>query len=107
MKKPLFVLPLVAFSLILAACTSEVEVTRVVEKVVTPTPPTAPAPAEARTLTALVGAGQDTEVINSFLPPRLTIRAGDTIEWKINGDEIHTNLEYRALGRSRCWSGGW
>lgn len=47
-------------------------------------------PREPRELTALVGAGRDTEAIVTFLPARLTVRAGDTVTWKINTDEIHT-----------------
>lgn len=50
----------------------------------------AAAPQETRTLTAWVGAGQDTTVINAFLPSALRVRAGDTITWKLDTDEIHT-----------------
>lgn len=73
--------------------------TQVIEKAVTTTPPAAtaaPAPTQApaaqavREVTALVGAGQDTEQVMRFFPQSLTVRAGDTITWKINGDEIHT-----------------
>lgn len=48
------------------------------------------AAAGARTLTALVGAGQDTEQVMRFFPQNMTVRAGDTITWKMNGDELHT-----------------
>ncbi len=47
-------------------------------------------PTGPRTLTALVGAGQDTEQVMRFFPQNLTVRAGDTISWKMNGDELHT-----------------
>jgi plastocyanin len=45
-----------------------------------------PAP---RTLTVLVGAGQDTTVLDAYFPTTLRIRAGDTLVWKFNGDEPH------------------
>lgn len=45
---------------------------------------------EPRNLTALAGAGQDTITANAFFPSVLRIRAGDTVTWKINSDEIHT-----------------
>ncbi len=48
------------------------------------------APQEARTLTAQVGAGQDTTTINAFLPFGLRVRAGDTVTWNLDADEIHT-----------------
>ncbi|MGE5141059.1 MAG: plastocyanin/azurin family copper-binding protein [Rudaea sp.] len=54
----------------------------------TPTP--AQAPIASRTVTDLVGAGQDTEQVMRFFPQNLTVRAGDTVDWKMNGDEIHT-----------------
>ncbi len=54
----------------------------------TPTP--AQAPIATRTVTALVGAGQDTEQVMRFFPQDLKVRAGDTVSWKMNGDEIHT-----------------
>lgn len=56
------------------------------------TPAAAPpvAAAGARTLTALVGAGQDTEQVMRFFPQSLTVRVGDTVTWKENGQEIHT-----------------
>lgn len=43
-----------------------------------------------RTITALVGAGQDTLQVFAFFPRDLRIRAGDTVTWKINADELHT-----------------
>jgi plastocyanin len=45
---------------------------------------------EAREITAWSGGGQDTTVIEAFLPERLDVRAGDTVTWKLGGDEIHT-----------------
>ena len=49
-----------------------------------------PAPAEGRYLTALVGGGQDTISLNAFFPSTLRIRAGDTVTWKLNSDEVRT-----------------
>ena len=46
-----------------------------------------PEPQAPRTLTVLVGAGQDTTVIVGFFPSTLRIRAGDTVVWKLNSDE--------------------
>jgi plastocyanin len=43
-----------------------------------------------RILTALIGAGQDTTSVAAFLPSALRVRAGDTVTWKIDSDEIHT-----------------
>lgn len=43
-----------------------------------------------REVTALVGAGQDTFAVNVFFPQILRVRAGDTVTWKLNTDEIHT-----------------
>lgn len=43
-----------------------------------------------RTLTALVGAGQDTSQVLAFFPAALKVRVGDTVSWKLSGDEIHT-----------------
>ena len=45
-----------------------------------------PAP---RTLTVLVGGGQDTTVLDSFFPQTLRIRVGDTVTWKFNSDPNH------------------
>jgi plastocyanin len=53
-------------------------------------PPLRAAAQEARELTVLTGAGQDTVAINAFFPASLRIRAGDTVTWKINSDEPHT-----------------
>ncbi len=66
----------------------KVEVTRVVE--VTAAPPPTTAPPAARTLTVQAGGGQETDVISAFLPALIRIRAGDTLTWKLSGDEIHT-----------------
>src|SRR5215468_9556740 len=53
--------------------------------------PATPAPAQPpRTLTALVGVGQDTTQVLAFFPAALKVRAGDTITWKIESDEVHT-----------------
>ena len=47
-----------------------------------------PEPQSPRTLNALVGAGQDTDVVFGFFPSTLRIRAGDTVVWKLNSDEF-------------------
>ena len=47
-----------------------------------------PEPQAPRTLTALVGAGQDTSAVFGFFPSTLRIRAGDTVVWKLNSDEF-------------------
>ena len=56
-----------------------------------PPAPTAvpPAPA-ARTLNVLVGAGKETVDVNTFFPASIKIRAGDSVTWKLNTDELHT-----------------
>ena len=48
------------------------------------------APRAARTLNVSVGAGQDTSQVLVFLPATVSIRVGDTVIWKIKGDEIHS-----------------
>jgi plastocyanin len=42
-----------------------------------------------RTVTVLVGGGQDTIVLDSFFPQTVRVRVGDTVVWKFNGDETH------------------
>jgi plastocyanin len=42
-----------------------------------------------RAVTVLVGGGQDTIVVDSYLPQALRVRVGDTVVWKFNGDENH------------------
>ena len=75
---------------ILAAC-SDAE-----EPVEVPTPEAsavveeAPARTEVRHLTALVGGGQDTISLNAFFPSTIRIRAGDTVTWNLNSDEVRT-----------------
>src|SRR5688572_30528299 len=44
----------------------------------------------ARTVTVLVGGGQDTMQALAFFPQNVRIRQGDTVMWRIAGDEIHT-----------------
>ncbi len=75
---------LVILTLLVLACTRE----RVVEVPVqvTQPPTTPPTPIPPRTLTLLVGAGQDTAVIRDFLPSTIQVRVGDTVTWKYNGD---------------------
>ena len=67
----------VAAALALAACSGPSE---------PPTPePTATLETfPPRELTVLVGAGERTAAINAFFPQRLSIRAGDTVTWKMN-----------------------
>jgi plastocyanin len=45
---------------------------------------------DARELTVLVGAGQDNTQLLNYFPDRVRVRAGDTVIFKINGDELHT-----------------
>lgn len=43
----------------------------------------------ARTVTVLVGGGQDVVILDNFFPRTLRVRVGDTVVWKFNGDENH------------------
>jgi plastocyanin len=43
----------------------------------------------SRTVTVQAGAGQDTVELLAFLPEKLRIRVGDTVNWKFEGD-LHT-----------------
>lgn len=43
-----------------------------------------------RSLTVLVGAGQDTSQVLAFFPQSVRVRQGDTITWRLSGDEVHT-----------------
>jgi plastocyanin len=45
---------------------------------------------EARSLTVLAGAGQDTMQPHAFFPEQIRIRAGDTVTWEYNGSANHT-----------------
>ena len=45
-----------------------------------------PAP---RTVTVLVGGGQDTTVLDGYFPGTIRIRVGDTVTWKLTGDPNH------------------
>ena len=49
-------------------------------------PAMGPAP---RTVTVLVGGGQDTIVLDNFFPRTFRVRVGDTVVWKFNGDANH------------------
>jgi len=42
-----------------------------------------------RTVTVLVGGGQDTIILDNFFPRTLRVRVGDTVRWKFNGDATH------------------
>jgi plastocyanin len=46
--------------------------------------------AAPRTLTVLVGGGQDTTQLLAFFPEKVKIRVGDTVNFKLNSEEIHT-----------------
>jgi plastocyanin len=54
-----------------------------------------PAP---RTVTVLVGGGQDTIVLDGFFPQTLRIRVGDTVTWKFNGEPTHRHTVTLAGG---------
>jgi len=88
MKALLLISALLGLLAILASCTREVTVVK--EVVVTPTPIGTHALPASRTLTVLVGAGEDTVAIHQYFPKSVRIRAGDTLVWKIDSDEIHT-----------------
>lgn len=45
---------------------------------------------DPRNLSVIVGAGRDTVAITEFFPKDVTVRAGDTVTWTIDSDEIHT-----------------
>ena len=83
-------LSLLLLVLIIAACTTEVEVVKEVEVTREMPVAAAPVPSEPWELNLLVGSGRDTEAILQFFPENLTVRAGDTVTWKIDSDEIHT-----------------
>jgi plastocyanin len=48
-----------------------------------------PASVAPRTVTVLVGGGQDTIVLDGFFPQPLRIRVGDTVTWKFNSEPTH------------------
>ncbi|SRR5712692_6338184 len=48
-----------------------------------------PAPQAPRTVTVLVGGGQDTTVLDTFFPLTLRVRVGDTVTWKFSGEPIN------------------
>lgn len=82
MKQKIMALPVSLLIAMLSVAGCQVSPVRPIE---------AEAPAEApREVVVLSGAGQDTHLINAFLPSVLKIRAGDTVTWKINSDEPHT-----------------
>lgn len=49
-----------------------------------------PAAQEPRELIVLAGAGQDTAAALAFFPQNVRVRVGDTVVWKLGGDEEHT-----------------
>ena len=50
----------------------------------------APARQSGQEVTVLVGAGQDTSQLLNYFPASVRVHAGDTVTWKVNGDELHT-----------------
>lgn len=66
-----------------------VEVPKEVEVVVTATPEPMMA-YEPREIVVWAAGGQDTTTIQAFLPETIHIRAGDTVTWKLAGDDLHT-----------------
>jgi len=44
----------------------------------------------ARTVTVLVGSGKDQAELAAFFPPSIRVRAGDTVNFKLNSDDPHT-----------------
>lgn len=50
----------------------------------------APAAPPPRTVNVLAGGGQDTVAPLAFFPEKVRVRAGDTINWKLNADLDHT-----------------
>lgn len=44
----------------------------------------------ARTVSVLVGTGKDQAQLSAFFPPSVRVRAGDTVNFKLNSDEAHT-----------------
>ena len=112
MNKYLVLLVLFALGLVVAACTTEVEVVKEVEvtrevqvvkevevvkgvevirEVQVIATPDIGVAAEPRELTLLAGAGEDTLSVNAFLPSQVTVRVGDTVTWKPqHPDEPHS-----------------
>lgn len=45
---------------------------------------------EPREIMVWAGGGQDTAVIEAFLPETVHVRAGDTVTWQLGGNEFHT-----------------
>jgi len=57
-----------------------------------------PAPQAPRTVTVLVGGGQDTTVLDGYFPQTIRIRVGDTVTWKMTGDPNHPHTVTFAAG---------
>ena len=90
MYKYIFLAALLPLALIIVACTTEIEVEKIVEVTGEVPVSSAPVATEPRKLNLLVGSGRDTEAILQFFPRNLTVRVGDSVTWKIDTDEIHT-----------------
>ena len=88
-------------ALIIVACTTEIEVEKIVEVTGEVPVSSATVATEPRQLNLLVVSGRDTEAILQFFPRNLTVRVGDSVTWKIDTDEIHTVGFCRKRRRSR------
>ena len=89
MYKYIFLAALLPLALIIVACTTEIEVEKIVEVTGEVPVSSATVATEPRKLNLLVGSGRDTEAILQFFPRNLTVRVGDSVTWKIDTDEIH------------------
>ena len=90
MYKYIFLAALLPLALIIVACTTEIEVEKIVEVTGEVPVSSATVATEPRQLNLLVVSGRDTEAILQFFPRNLTVRVGDSVTWKIDTDEIHT-----------------
>ena len=90
MYKYIFLAALLPLALIIVACTTEIEVEKIVEVTGEVPVSSATVATEPRELNLLVGSGRDTEAILQFFPRNLTVKVGDSVTWKIDTDEIHT-----------------
>ena len=90
MYKYIFLAALLPLALIIVACTTEIEVEKIVEVTGEVPVSSATVATEPRKLNLLVGSGRDTEAILQFFPRNLTVRVGDSVTWKMDTDEILT-----------------
>ena len=61
----------------------------------------------SRTVTVLVGGGQDTIVLDGFFPQQLRIRVGDTVTWKFNGVPTHRHTVTITGAANAAYNGNW